>query len=205
MTHVELSLKEISGLLDKTIFGIPLIKKLLGSEGKGVKLIVPFGDALQEDAKKLFVGAFSYYRNYTAHDGSKIDRPSCQRILIVASELLYLIDASTKCLDDPKEITDVIRAGIFSSKKEISTLVVLMDGYAFPDMAIDGFFEDLYNNGFSDEQYEAVFDLGLIAFLEHPYTPDKSEMEHGGYPETIGHFELTDSGRRFIADNKEAI
>ena len=105
-----------------------------------MKLHVPFGEDLQEDAAKLFQGAFAYYRNYSAHDGSKIDRPSCQRIFILASELLYLIDASSIDLSTRKEISDVLESGIFKNYGDLVALLTIMDGHIFPDIVIDGFF-----------------------------------------------------------------
>ena len=71
MIQVELALKEQSG--EKKKFGVNLTKSLFGV-GRGIKLRVPFGEELQEKAELLFCGAFSYYRNYAAHDGSKIDK-----------------------------------------------------------------------------------------------------------------------------------
>ena len=78
-------------------FGKTLIDSLftIGGKYKTVKLRVPLGDDLQEQAKSYFASVFAYYRNYLAHDGSRIDKNSALRILVLASELLDLIDASS--------------------------------------------------------------------------------------------------------------
>ncbi len=70
MTQVELALKERSGRTK--LYGRKLTTAVFGN-GKSIKLRVPFGDELQEDANKLFTAAFGYYRNYVVHDGSLID------------------------------------------------------------------------------------------------------------------------------------
>jgi len=50
---------------------------------------------MQLEAEKLFIAAFSYYRNYAVHDGLKIDKVVCLRVMTLARELLDLIGAST--------------------------------------------------------------------------------------------------------------
>ena len=93
MKQVELALKERTEI-GENLFGVRLVDHILGS-GEGIKLKIPLGDELQEQAKLLFKGAFSYYRNYAAHDGSKIDETICIRVMMLASELLDLIAASS--------------------------------------------------------------------------------------------------------------
>lgn len=82
MIQVELALKEKS-ITGEKLFGTKLVETLLGSKD-GIKLAIPLGDELQKQAKSLFNGAFFYYRNYAAHDGSKINKVSCIRIMVLA-------------------------------------------------------------------------------------------------------------------------
>jgi uncharacterized protein (TIGR02391 family) len=71
MKQVELALKEKGEVKDKK-FGVTLVRSLFG-KGQGIKLRVPFGEDMQSKAEILFEGAFSYYRNYAAHDGRAIN------------------------------------------------------------------------------------------------------------------------------------
>lgn len=96
--QVELALKEKTDIKEK-LFGARLINQIFGS-GKGIKLKNPLGDDLQEQKKSFFNGTFSYYRNYAAHDGSKIDEVMCIRIMVIASNLLDIINASAISFED---------------------------------------------------------------------------------------------------------
>src|SRR3990172_8734880 len=82
MKQVEMALRE-KGIAPKDLFGKKLVSWVLGS-GEHITLSVPLGDELQEKARTLFKGAFGYYRNYAAHDGIKIDKTICFRIMILA-------------------------------------------------------------------------------------------------------------------------
>jgi hypothetical protein len=53
---------------------------------KTVKLRVPLGDDLQEQAKSYFASVLAYYRNCLVHDGSRINKNSTLRILVLASD-----------------------------------------------------------------------------------------------------------------------
>jgi len=75
MVQVEQALKEKGLVTNKSkVYGHTLISNLLGSSEKSVKLRIQLGDDLQSRAEEFFKGVFGYYRNYTAHDGSKIDK-----------------------------------------------------------------------------------------------------------------------------------
>ena len=62
MKQVELALKEKAEIGEK-LFGTRLVNRLLGS-GESIKLKIPLGDELQEQAKSLFKGAFLYYMSF---------------------------------------------------------------------------------------------------------------------------------------------
>jgi uncharacterized protein (TIGR02391 family) len=156
MTIVELSIKDKTGIEVKS--GVALCKNVFNGE-KGLQLVVPFGDDLQDKASNLFQAAFSYYRNYAAHDGSKIDSKQCLRILVLASELLDLINASELRYEPLRQLVD---AGVFSDGASVQKLLALLDGYMMPELTYDGLYEDLAKNGYSDEQMQALMEIGLL-------------------------------------------
>lgn len=194
MTQVELALKEKTGV--KSMYGVNLIKKIFG-QGQSIKLRIPFGEELQKEAESLFRGAFSYYRNYAAHDGAKIDRSACLRILIVASELLELIGASDRSFADIGGIRGLIQTGIFKDKSQIHNLLIFLNDQVLPDHVCDGFYEDLKAKGGSNSQFQAILDLGFVEYLTEPYTPSEFESAYDA-PEELGIFRLTESGSTFL-------
>lgn len=202
MIQVELALKEKSGVKNK--FGVNLTTSLFG-ENKSIKLRVPFGEEMQKQAESLFSGAFSYYRNYAAHDGSKIDNRICMRVMILASELLDLIGASSLSFIDVGGVSGLVQRRVFSDKTQLRELLCFLEGHVFPDHVCNGFYEDLAYKGFSDIQVQAAIDTGLIEYITRPYTPSKLDRlfpYDPPSPEELGWFELTKSGKE-IATNLE--
>ena len=98
LVQVEKAMKE-KGKTGTKMYGVRLIKGLFEGK-KGYIAESSSGEDLQESAKEYFKGVFSYYRNYVAHDGSLVDDKIALRILIVASELLELIESSELKLTD---------------------------------------------------------------------------------------------------------
>jgi uncharacterized protein (TIGR02391 family) len=204
MKQVEIALKEKLGDLKINIrkpYGADLAKSLFG-EGKGIKLTVPFSGDLQDSAKTLFAGAFYYYRNYAAHKGEGIDEKISLRIMILASELIDLTGASTISFAEIGGVKGMIETALFNNEQEIHDILVYMDGYIMPDLMINGLMEDLALKGFSNEQYEALFDIGLLEYHEEPYKPNKQEIMEGDYPDTLGRYELTNLGRNLLKELK---
>lgn len=156
MTIVERSIKEKSGLDIKS--AVALCKCVFNGE-KGLQLVVPFGDDRQKYASELFQGAFAYYRNYAAHDGSNIDLKHCLRILILASELLDLLNASEIQYEPLRKLVDT---GVFPDEASVKNLLALVDGYSMPELVYDGLYEDLAKRGFDNEQLQALFEIDLI-------------------------------------------
>ena len=197
MKQVELALKEKSGVKKK--FGVRLANSLFGN-GKSIKLRVPFGDDLQPQAKLLFDGAFSYYRNYAAHDGAKIDRSVCLRILMIASELLDLIGASDISFADIGGLDGLVQEGIFQNKNQIFNLLKFLDDNILPDHVCDGFYEDLSSKGFSESQLQAVIETDLVEYISEPYIADESDGISNDplVPDELGSFQLTLLGRSIV-------
>jgi uncharacterized protein (TIGR02391 family) len=202
MKQVELALKEKSGV--KKQYGVNLVRNLFG-DGKNIKLRVPFGNDMQKEAKELFESTFSYYRNYAAHDGSEIGKVICMRIMILASELLDLIGASSLSFEDVGGIDGLIKSGVFPSEKNIIELINLMDGKSMEDECYDGMFEQLTDNGFSDKQLYSLMDIGLLEFCSGAYVPSELDKNDPNPPSTIDWFEATKLGKEIVSSFDEAI
>jgi uncharacterized protein (TIGR02391 family) len=205
MIQVEQALKE-KGMVNEKRFGHTLITSLFkfGSNEKTIKLRVPLGDDLQEQAKTLFEGAFSYYRNYTAHDGSKVDKHTSLRIMILASELLDLIDASSLSFADLGGVDGLVKSGAFSDKRQLLHLLKLLNGRHLPDGEADGLRDEVYEMGLDDIHLDAILELDLVRYHEVEYTPSPEELREAWDkfppPSTIGYFELTNLGYKVIEE-----
>lgn len=203
---VEKTLKE-KGLIKNPAktYGRTLVKNLfqIGGKDQTIKLRVPLGEDLQTQAQAYFDGVFAYYRNYTAHDGSKIDKRISLRILILASELLDLIDASSLSFSDIGGVDGLIKSGSFDNKEQLLNLLQSLDMQYFPDGDFDGLIERLFDNyGIIDHQIDAVFELDLVRYYEEEYIPDAEEMRWAwadfSPPKTLAHLELTEVGQQFV-------
>jgi len=199
MTQVELALNEKSGT--KYLYGIALAENLFG-DGKGIKLRVPFGDDMQSKAEQLFKAAFAYYRNYAAHDGSKIDKIICLRVMMLASELLDLIGASAVSFADVGGVPGIIKTGIFKDEDQIKKFLRLLDDYVVLDSNIDRLNEELAAMGLGEDNVKAVIDLGLVEYVDKPYVPSLIENRDTSLaPDRIGWFTLTPLGKEIIASS----
>ncbi|MFZ2863987.1 MAG: TIGR02391 family protein [Ignavibacteriaceae bacterium] len=199
MKQVELTLKEKSGETKK--YGVNLITSLFG-KGDNIKLRVPFGDELQEKAKILFEGAFSYYRNYSVHDGSKINNVISFRIMIIASELLDLLGASSISFADIDGLNGLVKKGVFKNEGNVIDLLILLDGEYILNNTADGLAEKLANKGFSQEQMQALIEVGLLEYQSQKYIPSLDELNNDEFkPEEIGFFKLTYLGKNLINKN----
>jgi len=193
MKQVELAFKEKVGIEDeKHLFGSRLYEKYLGL-GKSIKLKVSLDDNLQKEALEVFKSVSSYYRNYLAHkEGNKVDKIICMRILIIASELLNLINASSISYTEIGGIEGLIRLGIFKNKSRLSNLLSFLSSQVFPHEIFDGMFEKLFREDYTTTQYEAVFNLGLVEY--------HSEIKNHSFPrgpedwDDLGWIELTPQG-----------
>ncbi len=200
MIQVEKALKEkAENGGDIKGYGVRLVTNLLG-KGQGIKLRVPLGEGLQQQAEQLFRGAFAYYRNYTAHDGAKVDQRICLRIMVLASELLDLIGASTLSFADVGGIEGLVKAGAFKDKEELLSLLTFLDDYHLPDEVADGFYDEFYERGFRDSQLSAVIELDLVNYRVEDYAVSFEEFATGFYPLTIAWFELTDLGKKAVTE-----
>lgn len=203
MIQVELALKEkarITSADSKKLYGRLLIKELFcndkGKHGKSipVKLRVPLGDELQEDAERMFSGVFAYYRNYCAHDGRKITKEICLRIIVIASELLDLIDASSLSYEDIGGIEGILKFGNFENSLILYNLLKFLENTWVLDSDANSFYEDLYKNGFTGSQFKALIDLDLVRYEINEINED---FDTDDLIE-IGSFMLTDLGKKVV-------
>jgi hypothetical protein len=211
MKQVELALKEKSRTCERitcekiagkkrtggNFSGVKLVEKLLESKD-GIKLTLPLDDESEKYACILFKGAFQYYRNYAAHDGSNINQVICIRIMVLASELLDLIGASSISFTEIGGVKGLIEKGIFAKETQITDLLSFLSSQVCPG-CFDGLFEHLYERGYTDNQFQSVFDLGLIEY--------KQEIRDYSFPnepvdlDTFGWFELTPLGQTVLNKN----
>lgn len=194
MVQVELALKE-KGMVKDVKFGKALIDSLfaIGGKHKTVKLRVPLGSDLQEQAKNYFASVFAYYRNYLAHDGSKVDKNIALRILVIASELLDLIDASSLSYTDLEGIEGLLKTEVFDSEDQLLGVLITCDHYALPDHDAGGLRELIFENyGAVSHHLDAVFELDLVQYIDTEFFYSDYDSVEGGY------LELTDLGRQFI-------
>jgi uncharacterized protein (TIGR02391 family) len=196
VVQVELALKE-KGMVRDGRFGRTLIDSLftVGGKHKTVKLRVPLGDDLQEQAKHYFSSVFAYYRNYLAHDGSKVDSNSALRILIIASELLDLLDSSALSYADLGGIEGLLKSEVFESEYQLFGVLKTCDDYALPGHDADGLRETIFEAyGAWDNHLDAVFELDLVRYIDTEFHHPDYGAEEGGW------LELTELGRQFIAE-----
>ena len=87
---------------------------------------------MHEEAHAYFRGVFSYYRNYLAHDGSNVDRKLAARIMVVASDLLDLIGASTLSFTNVGGVEGLGASRRLQSRDGVVSLLCWLDGQSFP-------------------------------------------------------------------------
>ncbi len=190
MQQVEAALRE-KGVAQPKAFGARLVQQTFGKKGSFI-LTIPFDDSLRDHAKRLFESAFSYYRNYLAHDGAGTDKTVCFRVMVLASELLDMLAASKRSLSKLGGVDGLVRHGFFDSPEAVIRCLGFLDGNWFLDDIVDGYFEDMARAAVTEEQIELSFDFGLV---EAELSP-ANEADGG----LITTFALTELGRRVLAE-----
>ncbi len=190
MTEVEIALKEKTG--EGKLFGRGFIQEYF-KNGHKLHLVTPLSKIKQETLRNYFDASFEYYRNYCAHNGSEINNIICVRILIIASELLELVNASALSITDIGGIDSLIKNNFFDSKKQIVDLLDFLTSQTIIDDTFDGMFEEI-SHRFTEKQYNLVFELGFVTYcVEYSAIDENGSMEKLDY----GYFKLTDLGLRF--------
>jgi hypothetical protein len=196
MLQVELALKEISETDGHLGFSF-------ASALKGVPLRVPFGPAKEREARELCKSIRGYYRNYVMHDGREVDEITCIRGMVHASEVLDMLGATPSSLRDLGGLPGVVRKAGFSDAEGLFALLRFLDERVLPGEIVDGFFEDLAIAGYSDEQFHAVIEAGLVEYSVHDVeVPEAARDAWEPSIETVGWFQLTPLGRRLLGDEE---
>ena len=189
MKQVEMALKALMG--DNTLFGKRLINKAFGP-GKGLKIRLPLDPDLQEEAKFYFDATRDFYRNYCAHNEKGIDAVTSMRIMIIASELLDMLDASHITLEDVGGVKGLLKSGVFSSRDELKFLLKRIDGCWFPAGDVGSVLEELAEDNYGELQFQALFDLDLVDYKESEVDDDPLDV--------IGVISLTQLGKETLAE-----
>jgi len=96
--------------------------------------------------------------------------------MILASELLDLIDASHLSFSDIGGVDGAVETGVFGHKKRLAELLKLLDGLC---VAGELSRDILYKDGFDDIQIEAVFALHLVTYDVNMFYPTAEELMQG--------------------------
>ena len=201
MKQVEMALRE-KGIAPKDRFGDRLVNWVLGN-GEHITLSMPLGDNLQEKARILFKGAFGYYRNYAAHDGTKIDKKISFRIMILASELLDLVAASNRSFEGIGGIDGIIKAAIFKDAQEFKDFLEFHVEQQILECDYSEYEFDFQVKGFREIQQEAMFDFNFLRYKEIQTIVDE---EAGVFDSTLlGIFELTSEGEKVLEELEKMV
>ncbi len=197
MKQVEVVINQKCGIDDFSPAGRTIDR--IFSSGRGIRLRIPFGDKQAENAKILFKGAFKYYRNYTAHQQENITKQISLRVMCIASELLDFLGACYLNLEELGGLEEIKNVLDIQDNQKLKELLCLMDNYWFPEDICDGFFEDLANGGFSDEQYHKLFELDLVYCEEIPCENPPHDIDPDP-PLYLTYFRLTDIGKQLLKE-----
>ena len=109
-----------------------------------------------------------------------------------------MIGASNVSLTGVGGVNGVITKYEFDKKERLAELLELLSHQTFPWETFDGMFEDLFNEGFSDEQYNIVFELDLVEYkskiMNHSMSDDDPDWDDFGW------LELTDLGKKSLKE-----
>jgi hypothetical protein len=193
MKQVELNLNKKMAIADYAP-ATKIVKEKF-SAGKGIRMKVPFGEKQQENAKLLFEGTFKYYRNHVAHQDANITKQTALRIMLIASELLDLLDVCYLSLEEIGGIEEIKRVMEITDDETLEELLMFVDGQWIADDVCDGFFEDLARKGFGHDHYDKLFELNLVYY---EFGPCESMDDDPFTPEEIGYFRLTELGKEVV-------
>jgi len=159
MQQVENALQDKS--LEPEQYGVALVQFVF-RKGGPLALPVRFDEKAQRYAKMYFEGAFGYYRNYAYHRGGNITPAIAERIMVIASELLDIIDASARSFAGVGGVEGLVEKGVFESAEDLYDLLRFLSAQVIIDETFDGMLEEMYHRGHTDEQLQWVFQTGLV-------------------------------------------
>ena len=73
--------------------------------------------------------------------------------MVLASELLNLIGASSISFTEIGGVRGLIKNGIFAEESQITDLLYFLSSQSCPYECVDGLFEDLYKRGYNDTNF----------------------------------------------------
>jgi len=143
------------------------------------------GRNIQKGFMQIFAGAMTGIRNPHAHENIPISRERATHFIFLASLLMHKLDC-----------TGLIEQGIFDDESQLSDLLSFLASQVFPGETFDGMFEELSERGYSDQQYQAVSDSGLVEY--HEKMMDHSAPGESPDWDTFGWLELTPEGQKIL-------
>jgi len=188
---VEEYLRE-KGKITNNLVGKALMSSIFRKENKPkIKLSLPFDlKEAQPKAVKYFESVFEFYRNYFAHNTSKIKNENAIRYLCIASDLMYLLDESFIPMSGIDQIDKLIDYDIFPDTKSFIEAIEYIDGQHIVGDDPSSLYED---GTISQEQYEFIGGLGI--FFYHHLEYYEKEIDY--YVDT-DYFELTEEGQNIL-------
>ena len=189
--QVELAVQEKSG---NSFTGRTLIQHAFRSKS-GPRLSLHHSEKATKAAKEFFEGAFSYYRNHAVHVGIGIDEGVCTRALMVASELLDLLQVSEIQFSTVSDLEKIAIGRGFSSIGSLFELLHSLDGRLLVDDCVDGLFEEFGGRGWGEEEFDFVFEAGLVRYESRQFSPEEQREDNAC---SIGEFSLSERAVRFL-------
>jgi hypothetical protein len=117
--------------------------------------------------------------------------------MILASELLDLLDCCTLDLEELGGVEEIINIFQIQNAKRLNQLLTFIDKQYILEDISDGLFENLALNGFSYNQYEKLFELNLVFCEESPCQEMESNID-SIHPEYLTYFKLTEMGLELL-------
>jgi hypothetical protein len=112
--------------------------------------------------------------------------------MIIASELLDMLDASNITLEDVGGVKGLMNSGVFSSQDELKSLLERIDGCWFPAGDVGSVLEELAEDNYGELQFQALFDLDLVDYKESVVDGDPLDV--------VGVISLTRLGEETLAE-----
>ena len=145
------------------------------------------GRNIQKGFMQIFAGAMTGIRNPHAHENIPISRERATHFIFLASLLMHKLDC-----------TGLIEQSIFDDESQLSDLLSFLSSQFFIDETFDGMFEELAERGYSDQQYQSVFDSGLVEYHEEVGWRDDGVSGGSLVWGDIGRLELTPEGQKVL-------
>lgn len=120
--------------------------------------------------------------------------------MIIASELLDLIDASYLSFSDIGGIPGLIKNSVFQNEEDIAWLLEYLEKYSVLHHDYGALYIELFEKrGLDEHHIHALLDLELIRYTESTFYPTFEEIQMGlDWATDVGSFIMTDLGKQFL-------